>query len=515
MNKNLFALILFIVFWSSFMIFTGTLTSGYHFTDDHEIITINKNVNDNGLINATISILKKDLDIRFRPFYYIHRIALVKLLGTNFLLWSIYNICLAVFTSYFLFLFIYNQGYKYVHALIFPFLTLIGAQSAIWWRLGPNETIGLFLLSISLFSLVNSIFQKKKYQLITSIIFLLLASISKESFALFIPAYIMLLVWYSYQRNNYKNILVVIRSYIFLMIVLLTVLTIEAYVIIFIVGTNKIGYAGIDSSFSIKNFVDYILLFLSHNVYVFLIFLGSLFLVINMKIEKIKFDLDYKKMEPFIFNLLILLTIIMPQFLLYNKSGIFERYLIPLNLGFALFILFILKNIEGKYSVTLFLRRVLIVSIWYVITSFLIKESIPNAKLFAKEGFLTDKFFSTIISHTTTNDSILIVLNGNENYEWGHSINQYLNHVADRKQFNFYNVNTQLNNDFERNLDAEFTKIFSNKLVKDMNNDYPCIAVLPFSTNLDVKNKLDSNNIYQRNDFEYFTVYTKHHTSFE
>lgn len=509
MNKNIFALILFIVFWSSFMIFTGTLTSGYHFTDDHEIITINKNVNDNGLINATISILKKDLDIRFRPFYYIHRIAIVKLLGTNFLLWSIYNICLAAFTSYFLFLFIYNQGYNYVHALIFPFLTLIGAQSAIWWRLGPNETVGLFLLSISLVSLVNSIFQKKKYQLIISIIFLLLASISKESFALFIPAYIMLLVWYSYQSESYKNILIVIRGYIILIIMLLTVLTIEAYVIIFIVGTNKIGYAGIDSSFSIKIFVDYILQFLSHNAYVFLIFLGSLFLVINMKIEKIKFDLDYKKIEPFIFNLLILLTIIMPQFLLYNKSGIFERYLIPLNIGLALFILFILKNIDGKYSVTLFLRRVFIVVIFYVITSFLLKESIPNAKLFAKEGNLTKKFFSTIIDHTITNDSVLIILNGNENYEWGHSINQYLNYVADRKHISFYKVDSQLNNDFEKNLDIQFSKIFDHIIVKEINSNFSCIAILPFSTNIAIKTKLDSNIAYQRNDFEYFTVYNK------
>ena len=140
-NKNLIAFILFGVFWTSLLVITGTLTSGYHFTDDHEIISINKNVQDNGIANATKSIIKNDLNIRFRPFYYFNRAVLIKLFSTNFLLWSIYNGVLAILTSYFLFLFIYRQGYKFVHAFLFPFLTLVGAQSAIWWRLGPAETI--------------------------------------------------------------------------------------------------------------------------------------------------------------------------------------------------------------------------------------------------------------------------------------------------------------------------------------------------------------------------------------
>ena len=62
-DKNIIALVLFISFWFSLLFLTGALTSGYHFTDDHEIITINKNVHDNGLVNAAKSIIKDDLKI--------------------------------------------------------------------------------------------------------------------------------------------------------------------------------------------------------------------------------------------------------------------------------------------------------------------------------------------------------------------------------------------------------------------------------------------------------------------
>lgn len=509
MNKHIIAIVLFIIFWASLVIYTGTLTSGYHFTDDHEIISINNKIDEQGIVNATKSILIKDLEIRFRPFYYIHRIVLARSFGVNFLIWSIYNVFSAIFTSYFLFLFIYTQGYKFIHALIFPFLTLIGAQSAIWWRLGPNETIGLLLLSASLFLLANSIFRKKKYQLVVSIILLFFASLSKESFTLFIPAYILILLWFKYQICSEINIIKIVRDNIALIIILLLILLIETYMIIFVVGTNKIGYAGIDNSFSLKFFINYIFLFLSQNPYIYLMLFGLFLLFQNSTFLKMFFTLNIKKFIPFLFNVIILLAIIIPQFLLYNKSGIFERYLLPLNLGFSLFVIYLLKNIYENINITWFSRNAFFIAILWVIFSFLRNEAIPNAKLFSIEGRLTNSLFSSIIDHTTVNDSILIVLNGNENYEWGYSINQYLNYVANRKNINFYKVEAKLNNDFEKSLDLEFSKTFNQIIVNEINNNFSSIAILPFSSNAAFKTKLDSNFAYQRIDFDYFTVYNK------
>lgn len=508
-NKNLFVFILFLLFWSLLVIYTETLFSGYHFTDDHEIIAINKNVQDNGFANAASFIVKNDLNIRFRPFYYFHRIIIVELLGTNFLYWSVYNVVLAIFTSYFLFLFIYRQGYKFIHAFLFPFLVLIGAQTSIFWKLGPAETVGFFLLSASLFFLVNTILKKKRYQLIISSVFLFLASLSKESFTLFIPAYILMLLWYSYQCDSKKTILEIIQSNIILIISLLLVFLIEIYIILFVVGTNKLGYAGIDNSFNAINFIKSIYVFLRHNVYLYLILFGFFLLVQNLKSWKINLYKDFKNQLTYIFNIVIMLVIILPQMILYNKSGIFERYLLPLNFGFALLVIFLLKNVYESNNISLFSKRAFTFAIIYVIYSLFRYDTLPNAKLFAQEGFSTNKFISTILNNTKSNDSILVVLNSSQNYEWGHSINRYMTIKANRKHINFLAVDKPLNDDFEKNLDIRFLNTFREIIVNDINSNFSCIAVLPFSTNLKIKEKLDSSKLYKRNKFDSFTVYTK------
>lgn len=509
MNKNLTALILFFVFWSSFVILTGTLTSGFHFTDDHEIITINKNIHDNGLFNATKSTIRDDLTMRFRPFYFLHKIIIVKLFGTNFLLWSIYNAILAIFTSFFLFLFIYRQGYKFIHALIFPFITLIGAQSAIWWRLGPNETIGLFLLSASLFFLANSIFGGQKYQLLISAIFIVLASLSKESFTIFIPAYILILLWFKWQRHTYNSVADFVRSNIIFIICLLVVLAIEFFIIIFVVGTHKIGYAGIDNSFSVSKYLTFVYSHLQHNKYTYLIFFGLFLLLHDIKSWKINRNIDLRKGVPYFSNVIILMAIILPQYLLYNKSEIYERYLLPLNLGLSFFVIFLAEKIYASENISLLLKRAYILFIIIVTFIFLKNDAVPNAKVFAKEGIYTNKFLSSIIANTKTDDSILVVLNDYKNYEWGFSINYYLAIEANRKNITYYTVNTQLDDDLAKDIDKRFSQAFNSSIVKELSNNFSCIAILPFSENKEIKDKLDSNYVYQRSDFDNFTVYTK------
>ncbi|MFZ3273129.1 MAG: hypothetical protein WA143_02525, partial [Lutibacter sp.] len=297
---------------------------------------------------------------------------------------------------------------------------------------------------------------------------------------------------------------------IILIICLLLIFIIEIYIIIFVVGTNKIGYAGIDNSFNAINFLKSIYVFLRHNKYIYLILFGLFLLVQNLKSWEINLYKDFKNQLPYIFNIVIMLVIILPQMILYNKSGIFERYLLPLNFGFALLVIFLLKNVYESNNISLFSKTTFTFAIIYVIYSLFRYDTLPNAKLFAQEGFSTNKFISTILNNTKVNDSILVVLNSSQNYEWGHSINRYMTIKANRKYINFLTVDDRpLNNDFEKNLDVRFLNTFSEIIVKDINNTYKCIAVLPFSTNLKIKEKLDSSKLYKRNKFDSFTVYTK------
>ena len=134
--------------------FSGTLTSGFHLTDDHEMLAINQLVNSSGWYNTIKDVITNDLNIRFRPFYFLHRVTIIKIFGTNFYFLSIQNIFLFVITSYFFFYFCIKVGFKFYYALFFPIILFIGPQAAILWRLGPNENIGIFLFSASLFFLV-------------------------------------------------------------------------------------------------------------------------------------------------------------------------------------------------------------------------------------------------------------------------------------------------------------------------------------------------------------------------
>lgn len=189
--------------WFFVFITSGSLFSGYHFTDDHEIVHINHNFNAQKLniIEVFSQWINTDYSTgRFRPFYYIHRILVTKFLGINFGLWSVYTGLLAGFTTFLLFVFGRLLQFSIGDSLIFSFLATLGTQSAVWWQLGPAETIGTFLLSIALvLAVLSEVSNCYKTFYETLLIFcVLMMSLSKESFVLFIPAIVFIKLWMSH-----------------------------------------------------------------------------------------------------------------------------------------------------------------------------------------------------------------------------------------------------------------------------------------------------------------------------
>lgn len=509
MNKNLLALIILIVFWSSLVIFSGTLTSGFHFQDDHEIITINKSIDEKGFLVTLKSVIKEDLKIRFRSFYYLHRTTLVCLFGTNYLLWSLHNFLLAILTSFFLFLFKYKQGYRFINALLFPLLVLVGAQSTIWWRLGPAETIGIFMLSVSLLLLVNSVYRTKKYQLIISVVFMILASLSKESFLIIIPGYILIFLYLKWHIQTDKNIFQLLRNSLRMIIFLVIIVLVAASVILFVIGTNKTGYAGIDRSAGVGAYLTFINSHLKENEYTYLIIAGLFFLVQNIKSWRINLEVFNQKLMPYVINTLIMLAIIIPQVLLYYKSGLWDRYLLLLNFGLSLYVVFILEEVSRSASISKFTRICFILFIVLVIGWYFKSEAYPKARIFAEDGKVTGRFLTSVIENTNADDTILIVLDAPRNYEHVFSINTYLTIGANRQNLRFYNIEMQTNDEFENGLSLRFTRSFDTLIVKNLDNHYSCIAILPFKNNNEIKRVLDSNFVYRSDDFNDYSVYIR------
>jgi uncharacterized membrane protein len=386
---------------------------------------------------------------------------------------------------------------------------LVGPQSVIWWRLGPAETIGIFLLSGSLFFLVNSVYKSKRFHFFVSIVCLLLAACSKESFALFIPAYILILLWIKCQNLSSVSIFSIVRENIPVIAFFSVILIIIGYVIIFIVGTD---YSGIDSSLNLKRYLSSINSHLRNSEFTILIIIGLFFLIQNPRtreIVNIRSNL-VTMIRPYFLPSLILLTIIVPQFFLYYNSGLWGRYLLPLNLGLSLFVIFLSERISRAEEISLFTKRAFVVFMLLVVAWFFKNEIIPNARTFAKDGKATNQFLTSICENTKPDDLILLVLDGSSNYEHGFSINYFMSIKADRKNLRFYTFDDPSNTDSEKSLCKQFNNYFDTLVVKDFGKNFSCVAVFPFQ-NAEIKSKLDNLKVYDRKDFGEYSVYLKNY----
>lgn len=151
-HSNVFALLIFVAVWLGLACFSGSLFSGFHIVDDHEIIAIQNEFNGHApLCKVMKREIGDDLSIRLRPLYYADRIFLIRLFGDNFLLWSTWRALLAVLTSFLLFLSGRSLGLGVVEAALFPLLALIGTQSNAWFWRGPAEAPAMLMFAVSLY----------------------------------------------------------------------------------------------------------------------------------------------------------------------------------------------------------------------------------------------------------------------------------------------------------------------------------------------------------------------------
>lgn len=331
------------LFWFSIFFFSGSLSSGYHFTDDHQILEINQKLSssDNNIIEVYKRMIINDFKSRFRPLFYLHKILETKLFGVNYLSWSIYTGMLAVLTSFFLYLFARIIGFSHPESFVFSILSFLGKQSEIWWRLGTNETIGSFFMSLSVLFMGLSVYSKRQRKLY-EILFVVLAivmSLCKESFILLIPAILFWKIWLYKTRNNLRWG-DAIKSNITSVMILLFIVIAELLFIKFFVGTTKIGYAGVEGFQPMKYVYTAIRLSSYGGIGLILLQSGILvFFVCSISTLKIFFD-------DFIYPLVLFLLIIAPQVILYAKSGFYARYMMPGYWGYFVIIIYLLRFVR-------------------------------------------------------------------------------------------------------------------------------------------------------------------------
>jgi len=424
-----------------FLFLSGTINSGYHFVDDHEVIKIKSDLKTSSLITVSRNWVKADLNknSRFRPFYYIHRVIETRLLGSDFFLWSLYSGILCCLALIFFYLGIRKLNYGLGESITFLIIIFTGHQSAVWWRLGYGESLGMVFLGLAFYFMAKSL-DKRNYNVynLLFIFFLILSSLTKESFLLIIPAIIIFkiwnektYIWSSLRESIYKNMILLIPLAIFIF---------ELLIIKYHVGTS---YSGLDNKF-INNFTSLIFNGLHFvKTYLNLLIVGIFIFIVGVYIKKL----------PIRFNLLSLffsILIIVPNLILYTKSGLVERYLLPSTFGLGILVVTVIDGIEKDPP---WFKKL---ALTFIILSFIpfIVNSYSDATEFSKEGRSTKNLLSAISTNYVRGSAAMVIVDPVELYEKSVSLKTYLFYEDNIDLFGYALIKDQNNAEYQRYVDG-------------------------------------------------------------
>jgi hypothetical protein len=472
-----------------FLFFSGTLNSGYHFIDDHEMLKIHADLEKTSFVGTSIQWIKNDFSIRFRPMYFLHRVSEIKIFGDDSLSLSFYTGILAALTFSFFYFGAKKLKYSVLESLLLVLLAFIGPQMVIWWQLGPNETIGMFFLALSFFYMAKCT-ENNKY-LLNNILFsisLVFASLSKENFTILIPVFVFYKIWIEKERFKMSVMEIIRKNYLYF--ILLIVMAIEIWIIVFMVGTNKIGYAGSTSGTGeLFHRVRDMLIgesmlsgWLKLTALLSFIYFSHL-IILKLK-EKINIKhLILKLLPPLFFSFLIVL----PNIIFYAKSGMMERYLLPITFGFAFFAINVIRNT----NINIIRKATILICIAFLFTQF--NTSIRNASAFANDGLQTGQLLSAVINNTNSNQNILLVADPVDRFEVSDSLKIYLSSKGINNIY-AYPVSREYHSDFEYDLERKWKGWFENKTLKDISGN-PDIII--FIDKIQLEQFFNQSNISQ------------------
>ena len=321
----------------AFVTLSGSVFSGYHFMDCSDYIKWEKDLSEMSWVKCLVKHIDSESGLRFRPAWHLNILSKTLLWGDNMLLngfWQIFLNSIAAFLIYLL-----GRGIKWTHyeSLLLAGISLIGAQSAIFYQTLAIETPALIILLISWYFILKFFNSdgnlRKTLSYIGFILFSLLVVLMKENFILVLPAsYLLYCTLYSEKHHTgfAKTIVNTLKTGILLFLVTAACL----WAVLTFAG-NDFGYAGIGTSISLLSyFKSAIYLYVISGC--ILAFFGLFYLYCNKKAI----------LKEYLFPVFLFLMITVPQIIIYGKSNIVDRYLIPAVVGCAYFSIFIYREIK-------------------------------------------------------------------------------------------------------------------------------------------------------------------------
>lgn len=453
--EYLIATFLFILVSIVFAGVTGILDAGYHLVDDHEIVDIASYINDNGFFNALSYFVIDDLIWRYRPLFFIVRVIRTGIFGTNFFYW---HLSVAIECGlYMAFSYIIARKLKasILTSIVFSFVWLIGSQDEIIWRMGTQENMGMVFLGLS-FVLAHSYFEKGTKKLgIALTVSTILMMMCKESFLVLGPS-VILFMFYLYVSNNDedKNIFAklwdFIKKYKVFIIIICVFVLISLGIIVFYVGLMDQGYAGIDTSYTIPEYIRMTINVFLRDLTEYWPLFGVMALeFIYTVISKIaKKEFNRKLIHVLLVGLVLIGYSLGIEAVLHAKSSIFDRYKLPCIWFIYLSIIALQSKRVNKYiNYTVAIFALVIAIFFYNQKDANIYE---DGQWYANDGKQTTEMFKYIGS--LNKDGNLKVLTNYMWYEHNMSSSMYLQTQENVKNVYYYEDDVQ---------DGQYRKVYN------------------------------------------------------
>lgn len=221
-------------------------------------------------------------------------------------------------------------------------------------------------------------------------------------------------------------------------------------IIYFIVGTNQIGYAGIDQSYGIKDYIFLIARICFQRKYfwfyikMMLIGLLGLLFPVSVYIAKKKNFIIKTYFADMILSMLTLGYVFFSQFVLHAKSGLNGRYIIPIVIAYAYFwivdMAYLLKKTAIKECIVCYYVFIACVAMGCMVEC----ERADSAYEYAEDGRNTTALLDKIAEYKAQNPDIAVLMY-QDYQELMNSAAIYLQEKYDIK--NVYVINHSVNDD--------------------------------------------------------------------
>ena len=389
-----------------------TIWSGYHFLDDHELLRLEQLAEQGQPLGTTIRTwIRNDMNLRYRPLYWTERVAVGYLFGSNLIAWNIWTAVKGIFAFALLYLTARFLKSGRLISLIFPMIIMLGAQFTPWYRSANQESTGL-LLCAAILCLLAAQYESRKFTSVAYnipiVVLVVLLGLVKESFTLFMPVFPALKLWLEYwdgcdpawEGTKRKGRLMrMIRENLAVYLCILVALLANVYTLLFRVGVDQISYAGFHKDTSLGQYLYGISNSVFHNMKWNTMIAGLLLFMMLLCYQLI----EKYNIKRYLSLCAILLCAMAVQLVAHAKCQMWERYLFPYIVAYALIFVLLGYHIfeKDKFRRKIYVA-VLLVSLWITIPI-----AARSARDYAKDGEWTQEYFQCIMENTTPGDRIV------------------------------------------------------------------------------------------------------------